>query len=148
MSHFSFCLQIWGLPFKGAPALITFLLKQLLLFYSFQMHDSGYKTQKSSTGHVFKHTSTTHMHYVLLWETLLHHKYKGHRCEVPCSVLALLPYEYLLWIQRIKVWPYLKTEMSQKHLKTFSLKIWIMVILMKFCQKGNVAFQDNRSSLI
>lgn len=148
MSHFSFCLRIWGLPFKGAPALITFLLKQLLLLYSFQMHDSGYKTQSSSTGHVFKNTSTTQMHNVLLWETLLHHKYKRHRCEVPRSVLALLPYGYLLWIQRIKVWPCLKTEMSQKHLKTFSLKIWNMVILMKFCQKGNVTFQDNRSSLI
>lgn len=71
-----------------------------------------------------------------------------HGHEVPCSVLALLPYRYLLWIQHIRVWPCLKTEMSQKHLKIFSLKIWNTMISMKFCQKGNVAFQDNGSSLI
>jgi len=55
-SHFSFSFQIWSSPFKGTPALITFLLKQLLLFYSLKkMHYRGYKPQSSSTGDAFRH---------------------------------------------------------------------------------------------
>lgn len=144
MSHFSFCLPIPGLLFKGTPALITFLLKQLLVFYSFQMHDRGYKTQREGARHVCKNSSMGHVHDVWLWETLLHPECKGHGCEVS--------HTSTLWVfahnSAYKGLAMSENTNESKASKNFFFKNLEYGDNNEFCQKGNVAFQDNGSSLI
>jgi len=125
MFHFGFSLQRQGWQLQGAPALITFLLRQLLLFYSFQMLDRGYKPQPSSTGHVFRPSSTASSVFRggRLHRTTHTTDADGKRPlrsrTFPLQVLAVSSaYKGLA----------VSAETSQKHLITLSLKIWKMAI--------------------